>query len=156
LVDNGRIETRLQEDSLVAYLQSQAIFFSEHKLKVIFESDFPPLDLARFINRLDPALFGINYDVGNSAAMGFNPSEELGAYGSRIVNVHIKDRKLGGTTVPLGTGSADFDSVFDALAKNGYNGNYILQTARASDGNHSGMLSHYRDMTLNWIKKYGA
>lgn len=156
LVDNGRIETRPQEDSLVAYLQSQATFFSEHKLKVVFESDFTPLDLARFISRLDPALFGINYDVGNSAAMAFNPSEELDAYGSRIVNVHIKDRKLGGTTVPLGTGSVDFDDVFGALAKNGYNGNYILQTARANDGNHSRVLSRYRDMALDWIKKYGT
>jgi hexulose-6-phosphate isomerase len=103
---------------------------------------------------LDSSLFGINYDIGNSAALGFNPQEEFAAYGARIVNVHIKDRMLGGTTVPLGTGSANFDAVFEALAKVNYRGNFILQTARAVDGNHSSSLSTYRDMAVNWLKRY--
>jgi hexulose-6-phosphate isomerase len=84
------------------------------------------------------------------------PADEIAAYGQRIVNVHIKDRVLGGTTVPLGTGSADFESVFAALAKAGYRGNYILQTARAQDGDHAGALCRYRDMAANWIAKHGA
>jgi hexulose-6-phosphate isomerase len=121
---------------------------------VLFESDYTPQELSRFIARLDSSLFGINYDIGNSAALGFNPQEEFAAYGARIVNVHIKDRMLGGTTVPLGTGSANFDAVFEALAKVNYRGNFILQTARAVDGNHSSSLSTYRDMAVNWLKRY--
>ena len=52
---------------------------------------------------------------------------------------------LGGTTVPLGAGAADFDTVFAQLARLGYQGNFILQTARAADGDHAGVLSRYRD-----------
>jgi hexulose-6-phosphate isomerase len=123
---------------------------------VAFESEFAPVDLARFIGRLDPVLFGINYDIGNSAALGFNPSEEISAYGQRIINVHVKDRVLGGTTVPLGAGNADFETVFKELARLSYAGNYILQTARAPDGDHAKALRRYRNMTVDWIENYAA
>lgn len=156
LVDNGRLESAGQEDELVAFLQGQARFLVEHGLKVVFESDFCPANLARFIDRLDPALCGINYDIGNSAALGFNSVEDISAYGHRIINVHVKDRVLGGSTVPLGTGNAGFETVFKELARIRYVGNYILQTARASEGNHAEVLCRYRDMTAAWIAKYGA
>lgn len=152
LVDNGQLENIEQENTLVAFMQSQAQLLSVNKLRVVFESDFGPTELARFIERLDPAIFGINYDIGNSAALGFNAVEEFSAYGHRIINVHIKDRILGGTTVPLGTGNADFKVVFDALARIGYDGNYILQTARAADGEHSAALSRYKSMVIGMIK----
>ena len=156
LVDNGRLENMEQENSLIDFLNTQARFLGSHHLKVIFESDFAPAELTRFISRLDPALCGINYDIGNSAALGFNPAEEIAAYGTRIVNVHVKDRKLGGTTVPLGTGNADFETVFATLAKVGFNGNCVLQTARATDENHAGILSQYRDLTVGWLNKYAT
>jgi hexulose-6-phosphate isomerase len=152
LVDKGSLDNPEEEEVLVAYLQRQSEFLADNGLRVIFESDFKPPELARFIGRLDPALFGINYDMGNSAALGFNPAEEIAAYGARIVNVHIKDRVFNGTTVQLGTGNADFRAVFAALASVGYAGNYILQTARAADGDHAGALCRYRDMAVDWLK----
>lgn len=155
LVDNGRIETADHEDTVVDFLLAQQSYLSEHRVQVVFESDFAPDELAKFISRLPVKHFGINYDIGNSAALGFDPTEEFEAYGSRVMNVHIKDRLLGGTTVPLNTGSANFDAVFAALAKQSYQGNFILQTARAVDGNHAQALSSYRDMTQQWIQQYG-
>lgn len=156
LVDNGRIENREQEDVLVEFLQGQAAFLVAHDLKVVFESDFKPAELARFIDRLDSQIFGINHDIGNSASLGLNPAEEFAAFGHRIVNVHIKDRVFGGTTVPLGTGNADFETVFAALASVNYRGNFILQTARAAKGNHAEVLCRYRDMVLAWLARHAA
>lgn len=156
LVDNGRLENPEQEDTLIAFLEKQTGFLAEHGLQVVFESDFRPAELARFIARLDPALFGINYDIGNSAALGFDPAAEIAAYGARIVNVHVKDRLLGGTTVPLGTGNADFETVFAQLARAGYRGNCIMQTARAADGDHAAALSRYRDMISDWLSRHPA
>ncbi|MBI5329720.1 MAG: sugar phosphate isomerase/epimerase [Betaproteobacteria bacterium] len=156
LVDNGRLDTPEQEDLLVSFLLEQRPFLTQHGLEVIFESDYSPAELARFIARLPADWFGINYDIGNSAALGFDPAEEFAAYGERIVNVHVKDRLLGGTTVPLGTGNADFDTVFSALAKAGYAGNYIMQTARAGDGDHAGALTQYRQLIEGWIDRHRA
>lgn len=154
LVDNGRLESEEQENVLVDFLLAQQSFLAQRHLQVIFESDFVPTELARFIVRLPAERFGINYDIGNSASLGFEPTEEFSAYGARVVNVHIKDRVLGGTTVPLNTGSADFEAVFAALAKINYQGNFILQTARAVEGNHAEVLGSYRDMTQKWMQKY--
>jgi hexulose-6-phosphate isomerase len=149
-------ENSNQENNLISFLQEQKSFLDKQVVKILFESDYAPLKLARFIDRLDPFLFGINYDIGNSAALGFKSQEEFAAYGLRIMNVHIKDRILGGTTVPLGRGNASFDEVFAALAKINYDGNFILQTARAINGDHANILCIYRDMTLNWLKSYAT
>ncbi|MBM4229335.1 MAG: TIM barrel protein [Gammaproteobacteria bacterium] len=155
LVDNGRLETFEQENIFVDFLLAQQSFLAQHHLQVIFESDFIPAEVGRFIDRLPAERFGINYDIGNSAALGFKPAEEFAAYGARVVNVHVKDRALGGTTLPLKAGGADFDAVFVSLAQINYQGNFILQTVRAAEGNHSEVLSSYRDMTLQWMQQYG-
>jgi L-ribulose-5-phosphate 3-epimerase len=155
LVDNGRLDDSDQENILIEFLLDHQPFLVANNLQVIFESDYTPAELARFIARLPADHFGINYDIGNSAALGFSPKEEFAAYGARVINVHVKDRILGGTTVPLKTGGADFDAVFDILAKINYQGNFILQTARAADDNHVEVLSNYRDMTYSWMQQYG-
>jgi L-ribulose-5-phosphate 3-epimerase len=155
LVDNGRLDTPEQENALLDFLLSQVGHFKSRSVRIIFECDFAPMELARFITRLPPDTFGINYDIGNSAALGYSVLEEFAAYGERIVNVHVKDRVLGGTTVPLGTGHAQFETVCAELARKEYPGKFILQTARATDDSHAQTLCRYRDMTLAWISQAG-
>lgn len=156
LVDNGSLKNSRQEFDLVACLVEMQSFFLKRKVRIVFESDYSPPELMRFISRLEPETFGINYDIGNSAALGFDAQEEIITYGERILNVHIKDRLRGGNTVPLGSGAADFSIVFRCLSEIGYDGNYILQTARASDANHAGVLGRYQKMALSWIEQYAA
>ena len=154
LVDLGRIESYDQEQYLIEFLLDNGDYFAQLGLSIIFESDYPPSELTRFINYLPEDLFGINYDIGNSASLGYSPLHEISSYSHRIHNVHIKDRKFNGTTVPLGQGSADFESVFSLLAQHKYKGNFILQTARADDGDHCGVLEKYRDFSLSYIDKF--
>jgi hexulose-6-phosphate isomerase len=66
----------------------------------------------------------------------------------------MKDRVLGGTTVALGTGNANFDAVFECLGRLSYSGLVILQTARAKDGDHAGTLSRYIDKTQALMEHY--
>ncbi len=153
LVDNGSVENKEQKESLFLGLKTLEEQLRESNIKVLFESDYPPSSLVTFMNELDKELFAINYDIGNSAALGFNPVDEIREYGKRIWNVHVKDRVLKGTTVPLGEGDADFETVFSELKKSGYNGNYILQTARADDNNHAEVLNKYRNMVVDWMAK---
>jgi L-ribulose-5-phosphate 3-epimerase len=155
LVDNGRLENAEQENVLVDFLLSQQRLLNQLGLQVMVESDFTPTEVARFISRLPDNLFGINYDIGNSAALGYDPAQEFAEYGEKVGNVHVKDRVRGGSTVPLETGSADFDAVFAALAAHGYQGNFILQTARADSGNHVDVLQDYLHMTECWMEKHG-
>jgi hexulose-6-phosphate isomerase len=153
LVDNGRLESIGQEEDLRTGLARVAPLLKRTGIRILFESDFDPGRLRQFLEPSDPSLFGVNYDVGNSAAMGFDPAEEIRAYGDRILNVHVKDRVLGGSTVPLGQGHAQFGAVFGALKRIGYAGNYILQTARAADGRDVEVLCEYRDAVLRWLRE---
>ena len=91
LVDNGRLDNRHQEDVLVSTLEGYTDLFSDLGLRVALESDYAPADLVRLLDRLDQTVFGINYDIGNSAALGFNCTEEFAAYGEKITDVHIKE-----------------------------------------------------------------
>jgi L-ribulose-5-phosphate 3-epimerase len=152
LVDNGKIETAEQADVLLRILLERTASLSKQGVRVVFESDLPPAELASFIGKFPREGFGINYDIGNSAALGFDCDEEIAAYAPRILNVHVKDRLRGGTTVPLGTGAADLAKAIRLIEQSGYSGQYILQTARAADGDHAGALARYRDMAIKWIE----
>jgi hexulose-6-phosphate isomerase len=155
LVDNGKIEAPEQAEVLLRSLLDRTASLSRQGIKIVFESDLPPAELAQFIAKFPCEMFGINYDIGNSAALGFDCSEEIAAYAPRILNVHVKDRLRGGTTVPLGTGAADLAEAIRLIEQSGYSGQYILQTARAADGDHAGSLARYRDMTERWIEDAG-
>ncbi len=154
LVDNGKLENKEQENSLVEYLLSIHSLLKKQNQKVVFECDYNPEEYKRFIDRLPKDSFGVNYDVGNSASLNIPAPEEFSLYGDRVMNVHIKDRVKGGTTVPLGKGHADFGSVFKELKKINYSGKFILQTARAQDDQHLSVLKKYRSMTESWIGEY--
>lgn len=143
LVDNGAIQNTEQESSLFNGLQSMLHYLSEAKVRIAFESDFAPALLSRFISTYQAQYFGINFDMGNSASLGWRSEIEIPHIGSRIINVHVKDRPIGGSTVPLGEGDVDFETVFGLLRKVGYNGNYILQGARAADDDHAGAILRY-------------
>lgn len=156
LVDGGRLDNNTQEQSLLEFLVDIENLISDMGIQIAFESDFEPDRLKFFIEQFSDTIFGINYDIGNSAALGFDVREELKSYGDRVLNVHIKDRVLGGSTVPLGEGDANFSEVFRQFANIGYKGNYILQTARAVNGDHSGTINYYKSMAKEWISTYGS
>lgn len=151
LVDNSTILNEAREAIFFEFIAQIESALREYSIKIAIESDFEPKKLSKFISKFDPDLVGINYDIGNSASLGFNSAEELDLYGDRVINVHVKDRKLGGTTVPLGKGSADLPMTIQLLEKIGYKGNYILQTARAEDGKHSEAIAKYVNMVGEWL-----
>jgi hexulose-6-phosphate isomerase len=150
LVDGGRLTSPADEDSLIATMNRLAPRLASTSMRILFESDYAPLRLRDLIGRLPGDRFGLNYDIGNSASWGHDPDAEFEAYGRRVLGVHVKDRRLGGTTVAIGTGNADFPRVFRALAGVGYAGDYILQTARAEPGEDVATLCRYREMVREY------
>ena len=149
LVDDGALTNAREEAALVDGVRSLAPILKEACVRMAFESDYPPAQLAAFIERFPPEVAGINFDIGNSAGLGWAPAEEVPLIAPRLINVHVKDRVLGGTTVPLGAGAADLPEVFRLLRAAKYDGFLILQTARAEDDDHVGAATRYRDLVLD-------
>ena len=155
LVDASSINSDYKLESLFDFCKKITPHLISAEVQIVFESDYSSLDLLDFISKFDSRYFGVNYDIGNSASLGYSPKNEIESYGDWIKNVHVKDRVFGGSTVPLGEGSADFETVFGTLASINYAGNFILQTARSSTGDHVGVIEKYRDMTLKWMDRHG-
>lgn len=153
LVDNGAMLNPEHEAAVIDALTARADRLRRDRLVVAFECDYRPTDLADVIGRMPVDVCGINLDIGNSAALGYDTAEEIAAYGQRIINVHVKDRVLGGTTVPLGAGNADIPRALRLLVSSGYRGSYVLQTARAEDGDHEGTLGRYFRRTQQWLRE---
>lgn len=133
LVDNGSLKNLKEEFFFIDICNNLSKFIKKNKVQLIFESDYPPKKLKNFIAKFDKKLFGINYDVGNSAGLNYNIDDEFNLYGKRILNVHIKDRIKHGKTVRLGEGNADLKKLLKKLKNINYKGNLILQTARSKN-----------------------
>lgn len=140
LVDEGALCSQSEEDTLINFLLLNTKNIAKKQVTILFESDYEPERLAKFINLFPADVFGVNYDTGNSAALGFCPKDELSFYGERVYNVHVKDRVFGGCSVSLGKGNAQIGTALKKLQEIGYGGNFIFQTARATDGNHRDVL----------------
>jgi len=98
------------------------------------ETDLAPEPFAELLERFNSLRVTVNYDTGNSAAFGYDPIEELACYGKKISDIHIKDRKLGGGSVLLGHGDAQFKRFFEALRSLDYIGPFIMQAYRDDEG----------------------
>ena len=122
---------------------------AEHQgINLSLETDLAPQPFVDLLRKLDSNRITVNYDIGNSAALGYNPEEELNAYGNRISDIHIKDRVLGGGPVVLGNGDADFEIFFKKLKEIHYEGPFIMQAYRDDEG-----VEIFKKQ-LNWLTPY--
>jgi hexulose-6-phosphate isomerase len=132
-VDNSTIKNDNEKHEFIDAMQQAFELANDLDLKISLETDLPPLDFQELLENIGLDYVQANYDIGNSASLGFDPKEELQAYGLKILNVHVKDRKLGSTTVPLGTGNANINYVFQKLQEIGYSGGLTMQAARGEN-----------------------
>lgn len=115
-------------------------------VNLALETDLAPGPFTDLLDKLDSLRITVNYDTGNSASLGYDPAEELAAYGDRISDIHIKDRLRDGGSVFLGTGATDFERFFSALAETNYSGPFIMQAYRDDEG------IEIFEKQLAWIK----
>jgi hexulose-6-phosphate isomerase len=132
-VDNSSIKNDKEIEEFIESMQEAFKLAKELDMKISLETDLPPLKFKELLEQIGLEFVQANYDIGNSASLGFDPEEELEAYGTRILNVHVKDRKLGGTTVPLGTGNANINLVLQKIQEFDYKGGLTMQAARGEN-----------------------
>tara|TARA_B100001964_G_scaffold227929_1_gene278458 strand:- start:122 stop:982 length:861 start_codon:yes stop_codon:yes gene_type:complete len=129
-VDSSALRTDEDKEEAVRNLVPLLILGEERGIKICLETSLPPVEFLELIRAFEPYKVYVNYDMGNSASLGYNPDDEIDRLGKYIKSVHIKDRVLNGDTVPLGKGNTGFDTVFLGLKECGYQGDFIFQAAR--------------------------
>ena len=133
-VDQASLNSKKKKKLFVNNIKKIQYLLEKTKINLSLETDLPPKKFLDLINNFKSKYITINYDTGNSAALGYDPEEELKIYGSRISEVHIKDRKFKGGPIFFGKGNAEFKKVFKLLKKINYKGNFILQMYRDKKG----------------------
>ena len=152
-VDASAIHSRAEEDELASAIEPCLDYAAGKRIEIGLETSLPPDRFQALLKRIEHPALKANYDTGNSASLGYNSTEEVDAYGKWINNVHIKDRILGGSTVPLGTGHADIPRFLKLLKLSGYSGGFVLQAARGADD--VATARHYKKQLATWLVEAG-
>lgn len=129
-VDASSLKSPDDRRALVAALRGAEAQAVKLGIRLNLETDLGPEDFKSLMGEMPQSCVRVNYDIGNSASLGFDVREEFAAYGQWVSDVHIKDRVLGGFSTLLGTGNAKFDDAFEMLAKYGC-ANIVMQASRA-------------------------
>ena len=133
-VDQSSLNSKKKLDLFVSQMNKIKHLLDKVKINISLETDLPPKNFLILINRFKSKYITINYDTGNSAALGYDPEEEFKVYGSKISEVHIKDRRYKGGPIFLGKGDVDLKKIFKLLKQNNYKGDFILQMYRDRKG----------------------
>jgi len=132
-LDSAAIQSKKEMQQLIDAISP---FFKKAQnfgITFAFETSLDPKAFRTFLDMCHHPVGKVIYDSGNSAALAYNVREEFDSYGQEIVAIHVKDKLLNRTSVPLGTGNTDFDLFFKMLRKVHYNGPLILEVARDKD-----------------------
>mgnify|MGYP000049982630 CR=1 FL=1 len=147
-VDKSSLRTSASVARFVSQVKKVIPNLEKKEINLSLETDLNPANFVNLLNKFNSKRITVNYDIGNSASLGFDPIEELNAYGTKISDIHIKDRVFGGGPVELGTGDADFEVFFTKLKEFNYKGPFIMQAYRDDDG-----LDIFK-VQKKWIEKY--
>jgi hexulose-6-phosphate isomerase len=151
-VDASAIRTPAQVQAVVDGIRSLGDLIDRTNVELHLETSLSPGEFADLLAHTPHPGVKVNYDSGNSASLGYRPSDEFRAYGARVGSVHLKDRRLGAGTVPLGEGDTDFDGLFASLAKVRYRGDFVLQVARGTAGDELEWARKNSITARSWIQ----
>lgn len=132
-VDRSSFSDNKDIDRFIIEITSRLYELEKNDLRLSLETDLSPSDFKLMLDKL-PESVGVNYDTGNSASLGYSFIDEFNLYGSRINDVHLKDRKHGGGSVFLGTGDVDFEGILYQIKRLKYQGPIIMQAYRNEIG----------------------
>jgi L-ribulose-5-phosphate 3-epimerase len=151
-VDASRMSDSKDMASLLQILHMILPSAKAAEVELHLETDLAPEPFRSFLAEIEDPLVKVNYDAGNSSALGYLPQDEFAAYGDRIGSFHIKDRVLGGNTVPLGEGDTDFSTLRAALIDIDYQGDFVLQVARGKPTEELQWLRTMNARACRWLR----
>lgn len=153
LVDDSSLKNETEKEEFRKFIL-EMIAQTSQEIRFGLETDLPPKEFAGFLKDINSDRIGANYDSGNSSGLGYDMYEEATTLRNKIFNIHIKDRVYKGTTVELGTGSADFHGLFKGLKEIDYRGAFILQAARGEEGKETENIEKQTRFVKEYVSKY--
>ena len=146
-VDQASLRKSASLDRLRRAAEPLADMVVNSGIRISIESDLGPVTFRHLLEELAPETFGVNYDIGNSASLGYEVDEEFDMYEQFISVVHVKDRHFQGGSVPLGQGKAQIFRAFERLKLLQFDGPVTMQAFRDTQGVDA------LDRQLQWLQE---
>lgn len=150
LFDENALRNGDDQRAVIRALQPLADRAVELGIRLGLEAEIPAQEFGEFVRQCNHPAIGIYYDIGNMVSMGVDVPAEIRLLGPLIVGVHVKDRAIGGGTVPLGRGAANFPEIFKALRDIGYSRPLIIQGSRDQDRDDVLLNREYYQKVCQW------
>ncbi|MEM2262302.1 MAG: sugar phosphate isomerase/epimerase [Ignisphaera sp.] len=138
-VSEGSIEysTRIRDRAIVFFEKIHS-YASEYGIRLSIENrlekgvyGYLPNDLLYLIDNIGGDKFSVCLDTGHAIVNGFQPSEFYDRLAKYVTLIHAHDndgyRDL--HLPPLSTGTVHWNELFEALKRNGFKGNIVLEVA---------------------------
>jgi L-ribulose-5-phosphate 3-epimerase len=133
LLETAAVDTPELADHVVESLTSAARTAESCGIVLGLEMEIPGPEYVALVRRVAHPCVRVYYDTGNSTAQGIDIGQDVQHVLPELEAVHVKDRKTHGGTQPLGSGDTNFRGFFQALAKRGFAGDFVLQHYFAGD-----------------------
>jgi L-ribulose-5-phosphate 3-epimerase len=127
LVEQAALGDEDLEDDFIEAIQGCLPAAVHRGVILALEMEIPGKEYAAFVERCAHPCVKACYDTGNSAAQGLAIASDVVPVLPRLTAVHVKDRRVRGTSQPLGRGDADLRGFFRVLKGHGFDGDIVLQ-----------------------------
>lgn len=151
-VDRSSLSDTKDGDRLIQRLAAVIPLCEDVGVNLALETDLGPHQFRSLLDGFRSSRVTVNYDMGNSASLGYDPLVEWNFYGEKISSVHVKDRMRAGPTVPLGLGSVNFEKFFQIARDKGYEGLFVIQGARGQEDVATARA--YKKFVESFVKRF--
>jgi sugar phosphate isomerase/epimerase len=152
--EKGELKTENDMQEMSETLFELAPLAEQQGVNLALEITLPAQQLKPLIDNIkkDCANVGVCFDTGNTTGKCHNVPADILELNHLINHVHIKDRRKSDyQNVLLGEGDANFNAIFDAFKTIGYEGCYILETARGVNPLETAIA--HRTVLLNHLRR---
>lgn len=146
---NSIIDKKIQK-KFIHIIQNHVLNYLEKwNIEIHLETSLSPFEEYDVLKKLNSKWIKSCFDMGNSASYGFDPKTCIQTISKHLGSVHIKDRKLHGTSVELGKGDVNFKKVFECLFAIDFHGPITFQIYRNKESDNILLLKN----TLTFINE---
>ncbi|HWA76120.1 MAG TPA: sugar phosphate isomerase/epimerase family protein [Polyangiaceae bacterium] len=127
LLEGAAVDTPELQGCVLKSLEVAAPIAARAGLVLGLEMEIAGSDYAALVERAGHPSVRAYYDTGNSTAQGFDIAVDVKPLLPLLCAVHVKDRKVRGGSVPIGSGDTNYDGFLRTLAGANFTGDFVFE-----------------------------
>jgi L-ribulose-5-phosphate 3-epimerase len=143
LMEKNSITDKSVQKNFIRIIQNNVLDYLEKwNIEIHLETSLSPSEEYNVLKKLNSKWVKSCFDMGNSASYGYDSEICIETISEYLGSVHIKDRKLHGSSVKLGEGNVNFNKVFESLNRINFCGPISFQIYRSRDSDDISLLKN--------------